>query len=489
MRRRTVETVCRTLVRRARRMRARARLRRFGSDERGSLIIFGLLAFVAMLGAAGMAIDVMRYETERERLQATLDRAVLAAAALNQTLDPKEVVIDYFAKAGIKSDYTLDVQVNKSLYFKKVSATATVTQKNFFLNLVGIRSLSVSATGAAKEEVRNVEISLVLDISGSMGSYHRLTNLKVAAKDFVDTMLKPGNEKRISISLIPYSGQVNIGSDLAGQLKIARKHGYSHCIAFGSSDFATAALDLSRLWAQDQHFAWSASSYHPIREPWCPTGVQSYEGQGGHDDDYAIVPFSNSRTRLKAAIDKLQPISATGIHYGVKWGAALLDPSVRPAVTNLVALGKVSSYFSGRPAAYSDTDTLKVLVLMTDGENVDQYRIRDWAYNSKSEYDYWNTNALWWYLYRYVGWWSRSAYYKRIATASDADRLTLKACAAAKDAGTTIFTIAFEAPPAGRALMKKCASSEAHYYEASGSDISSAFSAIANTIQKLKLVN
>ena len=73
----------------------------FVRDERGSFIIFGIAVFMLMCLAGGIAVDTMRYETHRVHVQGTLDRAVLAAASLDQDLDPEEVVLDYFTKAGL----------------------------------------------------------------------------------------------------------------------------------------------------------------------------------------------------------------------------------------------------------------------------------------------------------------------------------------------------------------------------------------------------
>lgn len=49
----------------------------------------------------GIAVDLMLYENKRTHIQNSTDRAVLAAANLNQTIDPKLVVQDYLAKVGV----------------------------------------------------------------------------------------------------------------------------------------------------------------------------------------------------------------------------------------------------------------------------------------------------------------------------------------------------------------------------------------------------
>jgi hypothetical protein len=82
---------------------------------------------------------------------------------------------------------------------------------------------------------------------------------------------------------------------------------------------------------------------------------------------------------------------------------------------------------------------------------------------------------------------SGSEVVQRINTVKD-DR-TKRICSAAKNLGVTIFSIGFEAPTAGQKLLRDCASSPAHFYAVQGLDISTAFAAIASSINKLRLTN
>ncbi|MEI6098970.1 MAG: Tad domain-containing protein, partial [Alphaproteobacteria bacterium] len=91
-----------------------ARLRGFCRDQDGALIIFGLMLFILMLMIGGLAVDLMRHENTRTRLQNTLDRSVLAAASLNQTRPPADVVRDYMLKAGLTEQLD-SVQVTGNL--------------------------------------------------------------------------------------------------------------------------------------------------------------------------------------------------------------------------------------------------------------------------------------------------------------------------------------------------------------------------------------
>ena len=60
-------------------------------------------------------------------------------------------------------------------------------------------------------------------------------------------------------------------------------------------------------------------------------------------------------------------------------------------------------------------------------------------------------------------------------------------CTAAKNAGIVIYGIAFEAPSDGQTQIRNCATSDAHYFNASGLEISTVFRAIASQISYLRL--
>jgi len=75
----------------------------------------------------------------------------------------------------------------------------------------------------------------------------------------------------------------------------------------------------------------------------------------------------------------------------------------------------------------------------------------------------------------------------QITSANDNVRSFNLACNQAKNNGVVVFTIAFEANNAARNQMRDCASSASHYFNVQGLEISSAFSAIANQINQLRL--
>lgn len=73
---------------------------------------------------------------------------------------------------------------------------------------------------------------------------------------------------------------------------------------------------------------------------------------------------------------------------------------------------------------------------------------------------------------------------------SEKNVLMQSVCKATKTESTVVYTIGFEVPVDGTAEREliKCASSKSHYYRATGSTISSAFSSIAANVKNLRLI-
>ena len=77
------------------------------------------------------------------------------------------------------------------------------------------------------------------------------------------------------------------------------------------------------------------------------------------------------------------------------------------------------------------------IVLMTDGQHDRSFRIRDWAYNSESEYAHWDRYNLWYYLSRYVNSWDRGDFYYQKYDAGTGDTLLSNICTAANSTAAT----------------------------------------------------
>lgn len=466
------------VVQTARQQTAKDTLKRgicgFARDERGSMTIFAIFMLMMMLLVGGIGVDLMRNEMERTRVQGTVDRAVLAAADLDQPLEPEDVVDDYFAKAGM-TDFLTSVTVDEGLNFRTVTVNAKTQTPTQFMRLMGVDELPVPARSQAEERISNVEISLVLDISGSMGRNNKMANLQDAAEAFVDTVIREETEDLISMSLIPYTAQVNAGFSIFDELTTNHLHDFSYCIDFEEDDFDATTLDFGKTYEHMQHFEAGSNYSYPISNPGCPQ--QEFE---------EILAFSQDKNNLKARISQYRARANTAIHLGMKWGVALLDPSFRPITQAMSLDNKIDAEFASRPASYDDVETLKTIILMTDGQNVDTVRIQPWYYAQPSHYVHWSRYPLYWYLNNYVGNnWSNWRYTKY--SSGQADNMLENICDAAKAQGIVVWSVGFEVTNYSAGVMEDCASSPSHFFRVEGVEIGEAFEAIAKQINQLRL--
>jgi Flp pilus assembly protein TadG len=524
-------------------------LSRFARETDGNMSILALAGSMMMLVFGGVGIDMIYSEVQRTKLQNTLDRAVLAAANLDQDLDPETVVTEYFSAMNM-SDALSSVTVDEGLSHRIVHATAERSLSANFLQLVGVDTLETTGQATAEERIQNVEISMVLDVSGSMGSNNKIGNLRTAATEFVETVIKEDDSGLTTINIVPYNATVNVGSVVASYYNLDDGHDYSNCAVFPSSSFNTTTWNPSTELERLGHFdPWSTStSTSPTFRSWCA------------DDDYAaIMVHSSDETALTDHIATFNAGGNTAIDLGMKWGVHLLDPSARPVVNEMITDGLIVGEASGRPAEYTADDALKIVVLMTDGQNTTQYdlkeefkygmsdlwihdrgtsatsddrfslKVRDWSgedndiwFWERYENENWSTRnrnypdggdnarrmtnaevfARWgtravaskFYVQPYYdGFVSYNEYYdvyyayEGTVNSTSADARLSSVCAAAREQDITVFAIGFEAPSRGQEAMRDCASSPAHYFAVDGLEISDAFRQIARTINQLRL--
>lgn len=199
-------------------------LRRAKADARGNVaMLFGLALPVLLMIVVG-AIDINRASTARVTLQDALDAATLAAARSQYTTqtDIQRVGMDAL-KANLQNYPGLTLLEDETTFTlqdnKLVVADARVKVKtlvaNIFLPPYGQLLddyLPIGTHAEVNRSSRNIEVSLVLDITGSMDG-QRIVDLKAAAKDLVDLIVQPVQTPFYSkVALVPYSNAVNPGA-------------------------------------------------------------------------------------------------------------------------------------------------------------------------------------------------------------------------------------------------------------------------------------
>lgn len=530
-------------------------IRTFRKAEDGTLVIFALVLFVLMAMMGGIAVDVMKYEATRTQLSQTLDRCTLMAASLDQRLAPQEVVEDCVAKAGL-GEQLQSVVVLEGVNSRDVQAVAKADTKPFFMHMLGIDRFDAAAGSRAEQKITDVEIALVLDVSGSMGGT-KISNLRTAASKFVATMLDNDPNRRISIAIVPYNAQVNLGPTLLSKFNVTAPHNAlnrpfdlanHNCLELPPSVFGAAGISrtvaLPQMAQSDHAYGTDTGNYYTA-----PTNtsyaVPNFGANFCRTETNNVVRMpSQDKALLQGWINGLTANGNTSIALGMKWGTALLDPSARSIYDEYIAAGQMSANLSGRPFDTGSRDSMKVIVLMTDGEHVAHDRINDdfkagpspiWRSSGDGRYSIyhagqpgsakyyvphlntwrttaWTSNAtpavqqdwrsVWTNLkLSYVAWqfygrpYGYSAYTNAIntmrstyASVAELNSRLQATCAQAKADGVIVYGIAFEAPLNGQTQISQCATSvEQHYFDVADREIETAFDTIASNLTMLKL--
>ncbi|WP_169052362.1 Tad domain-containing protein [Tabrizicola sp. YIM 78059] len=390
---------------------------------------FFLLIFVLMIIFGGIAVDVMRFETRRVALQQTMDRAALAAASLTQTRTPREVVDDWFGKAGLGADLEMvrfsdpTTAAIADAGLRRVTVSARVRSYNFFMGIFSDNEyLESSTVSEATQGVNDIEVMLALDITGSMSesagmkddpktpqneaSWSKIQALRSAATDFVNVVKENDSQNSVSIGLVPYNMQVNLPANLRAQFTVTNLSHWGgvanqgvpniNCIELPTSTYNQTALsrttpmpmasvaDTTGTTTNTTNFIDpTLSSNANVVRPDIRAGYRICTTL----NDVPSTPFDESTynhvmlpTKNGAAvINRIQQLQAAGNTYivtGMRWATALIDETARPIYT---AIGDAS--VQGRPADNSARETRKIIILMTDGDHVTSTRIVD-AYKS-----------------------------------------------------------------------------------------------------------
>jgi Flp pilus assembly protein TadG len=197
-------------------------LRRLAGDEGGNVLVVVALAAIPLVGAVGLAIDAGRAFIVQDQLQKALDAAGLAAGhAADQTTAKADAqnffAANFNAAAGATSN---GLTVTFSSDGLTVTLTASASQPTTFMQVLGIKSVTVSGQAVIKRQVTGLELALVLDNTGSMVDEDKIGSLKTAAHELLDALYGTNDTiPNLWVSVVPFIAAVNVGAANAAFLK------------------------------------------------------------------------------------------------------------------------------------------------------------------------------------------------------------------------------------------------------------------------------
>lgn len=443
-------------------------LRRFLKDKAANIAVVSAIAIVPTIALIGGGADIVRVTSIRSELRAAVESSVLAAASLNAQTDIEAVVNNYLDVnladyPEFRKGLVLDVDYVNEPLSRVVSVTASGKISTNFLGLVSIDELPVTASAEAREGKTSLEVSMVLDVSGSM-SGTRLSEMKTGAVEFVDLILTDANKAYTAVSVVPFSNNVNIGQALfdshavpmASAVVDPDETTYRVGSSIPGSDFRFT-VGTTCLEYEDSHYSDALLPSEALTE-----GPPTVSGDIFCPTTEAVFN-SNDKTTINTAINSLSADGWTGMGIGTLWGTIALSPHWR---------GLLGGDHVDQPADYGATNVLKVMIIMTDGATTSLYR----PYNPN----------------RYTG--SYQTIQSAGSISDDPTAFTSTAhvkrlCDQAAANGVVVFTIGYETPTTGAAadLLAYCASDPSRNLRASTVNITNTFESIASSVNALRI--
>ena len=332
---------------------------------------------------------------------------------------------------------------------------------------MGFETLDFTIDSGTTYGVGDVDLVMVFDVSGSMGWYGRMDDLKDAAEDAVDVLIPADGSTDngdVRIAMVGYASMVDAGEtyfeDATGLepertfTETTTEWVRGECIRWGrwgcreyewTQEEVENSITVDSTCVIERLGDETYTDATPEDGQWIEALQPEYNSYWGTwymddcNDTAQPLPLTDDRDDLYDFIGGMSPDGGTAGHLGIAWGWYLISPewnSVWPS--------------DSEAKAYDDPDTVKAMIIMTDGEFNTEH-------NYYEDYD-------------------------------DSFDQAQALCDGIKSAGVTIYTVAFQAPPEGEEILAYCASSSEFAFTAeNGDELTDAYTTIAQNISDLRL--
>ena len=204
-------------------------------EKRGAIAAMTAVMLVAVIGSAGLAVDLSRIWLLSARLKSAVDAASLVAArsidSPTRDADTRALFWANMTRNGTQQNYVLS-QVAATLQHPviervsdtriRVSARATIPTTLFSIIRPG--TTQMFETTLAEREGSGLELSIVIDQTASMrpatpGFSSKLAAAQNAARTLLGILYGSDDERRnLWVSVVPFARTMNIGSSNTGML-------------------------------------------------------------------------------------------------------------------------------------------------------------------------------------------------------------------------------------------------------------------------------
>lgn len=418
---------------------------RFFRNRDGGVAPFLAITAIPLMGITGAAVDYTRASSARTAMQSALDATALNLSKTAQGLNPAQIqgqaqqvfnalfVRPEVENVSIQTEFSSPQQGN---FVLKITGRATIS--THLIKLLGHSQFNFSADSEVLWGIKKLNLALALDNTGSMASSGKMSALKTAAHNLIDTL--KGAEKEpgdIKVSIVPFAVDVNAGTgnvaaswidwsdwdDANGDCSKSSYHSKSSCNNNGGA------------WTPKNHSVWNGcvndrdQNNDVANTPTGSGASTKYRAHQAANCPTSMMALSTSWTDMHSKIDAMTPAGNTNVTIGLQMGWQTLS----------------NNEPFNAPAPSTDLD--KVIILLTDGDN---------------------TQNRW------------------TSSSSAIDARTQKACDNVKAANVKLYTV--RVINGNATLLKNCATKPDMYYDVDeASELNGVFSSIAQNLANLRI--
>ena len=490
-------------------------LSKFNSDERGNVAMsFGLMLTI-MIGFIGASVDIGRWMLARKQTHDAMDAAVLAGLKAYQNNGQNVTAAQDAALTTYNFSVTQSgrgtVATNSLLLTDTVHFVITTDATGTTMRALGDASIKspfigafVKSNGPAGSgqtfpalkmdetensigmvktgQTSNIEISMMIDITGSMCESDQTINqgcgakgvqkidvVKAAALNLVQTVVSDTQSPYTSrVAIVPFSEAVNLGSAALGLA--------ARGVALPGASTTPGSAEYDVVTGGGNNWGWGGSQSTPfyissqcvterigshsaddVSPITAPVGrFYSQYGKNNAGDGICptatpVVPLTSNKTTLTATINSLTAGGSTAGHLGTAWAWYMLSPNFNTLWVNNAA----GTYNDLTTTNSIGAPTLrKIAILMTDGEYNTEYcnGVSDWQISCNA-----NNGS------------------------SNAQATAL--CNGMKAKQIEVYTIGAMVSSNAKSFLQSCATDANHYYDATNStQLAAAFKDIATKL-------
>jgi Flp pilus assembly protein TadG len=317
----------------------RAAMRKFRPAEDGNVAMMFGVAAIPLIVAVGGVVDYSRETMVHSDMQDSLDATALMLSKSASDMTPAQMTQaaqDYFNTDFTNADAeNVSITPTYASSGPSVTVTGSATVKAYFLGLIGLPQVTISASSTVVWGQTRLRVSLVLDNTGSMASSGKIEALKTASHKLLDQLkAATSRDGDVYVSIIPFSKDVNVGpanyaqSWVRWDLWDEVNGGCSGRPARGQYSTKTDCESASFVWTVANHDGWNgcvtdrdqdydtrntapsggntATLFPAEQYGNCPAGVQ--------------MGLTYDWTALGSAVDAMQPNGNTDQAVGLQWG-------------------------------------------------------------------------------------------------------------------------------------------------------------------------